>query len=204
MDESLKYAMDIAQDQARIRVMLAEEHAAFVSTLAQSFRAMDAGDGSDPAAVAAAMNAAAVIAGTVPQGCLGFPVAPSQGGYAVPAAATAQSALPAAAKPPCNPRNSIRKDVVICLECGHRTTMLTKAHLAKHGMTPEEYKAKWGIKPDVSLLSKDALAKHQESVSNMREKAKAKRGPSAKGKAETKTVQVGGTKRLGLFGTIDS
>jgi predicted transcriptional regulator len=61
------------------------------------------------------------------------------------------------AKPFCNPKSSIRDKSITCLVCGKKGKMLTKAHLATHGLTPAQYKAKFGLKADVNLVCKSTL-----------------------------------------------
>ncbi len=61
-------------------------------------------------------------------------------------------------KPAMDPKKSIKEKSVVCLECGKQYKILTKKHLAKHDLTPEEYKAKWGFKKGTSLVAK-ALAR---------------------------------------------
>ncbi len=61
-------------------------------------------------------------------------------------------------EPAVDPKKSIRERSVVCLECGKQFKVLTKKHLAKHDLTPEEYKAKWGFKKSTSLVCK-ALAR---------------------------------------------
>ncbi|MFO7727411.1 MAG: MucR family transcriptional regulator [Desulfonatronovibrio sp.] len=61
-------------------------------------------------------------------------------------------------KPAVDPKKSIKEKSVVCLECGKQYKILTKKHLAKHDLTPEEYKAKWGFKKGTSLVAK-ALAR---------------------------------------------
>lgn len=61
-------------------------------------------------------------------------------------------------EPAVDPKKSIRERSVICLECGKQFKVLTKKHLAKHDLTPDEYKAKWGFKKSTSLVCK-ALAR---------------------------------------------
>jgi len=41
-----------------------------------------------------------------------------------------------------DPKNAIREKSVICCECGKSFKVLTKRHLATHGLTPEQYKGK--------------------------------------------------------------
>ena len=42
-------------------------------------------------------------------------------------------------EPAVDPKNAIREKSVICCECGKSFKVLTKRHLATHGLTPEEY-----------------------------------------------------------------
>lgn len=44
-----------------------------------------------------------------------------------------------------DPRTSIQEDKVICLECRAEFRQLTANHLKSHGLSPREYKRKWGF-----------------------------------------------------------
>jgi len=57
-------------------------------------------------------------------------------------------------EPAVDPKKSIREKSVICLECGKSFKILSKRHLAQHGLTPQEYKEKWGFKKNQSLVAK--------------------------------------------------
>jgi predicted transcriptional regulator len=69
---------------------------------------------------------------------------------------------------PINPQDSIREDVIICLECGVEMRQLTSKHLASHELNPREYKKKYGFQMTQSLSAK--------SLSKARSKAAKKRG----------------------------
>ncbi len=68
--------------------------------------------------------------------------------------------------PDIDPKKAIREKSVICLECQKAFKVLTKKHLATHGLTPEEYRAKYGYKKNMPLiakgLSRDRRKKMQE------------------------------------------
>ena len=50
-------------------------------------------------------------------------------------------------------RRSITPDYIVCLEEGRKLKML-KRHLATaYGMTPEEYRAKWGLPADYPMVA---------------------------------------------------
>jgi predicted transcriptional regulator len=57
-----------------------------------------------------------------------------------------EAGKPAEAPVPAVPvKKSIRPDFLVCLEDGEKVTML-KRHLAsRHGLTPEEYRRRWGL-----------------------------------------------------------
>ena len=64
-------------------------------------------------------------------------------------------------EPAVDPKKSIREKSVICLECGKSFKILSKRHLATHGLTPQEYKEKWGFKKNQSLVAK-ALSRQRK------------------------------------------
>jgi predicted transcriptional regulator len=69
-------------------------------------------------------------------------------------------------EPATDPKKSIRERSIVCLECGKQFKVITRKHLAKHDLTPEEYKEKWGFKKSTSLvcraLARDRRKKMQE------------------------------------------
>jgi len=55
-------------------------------------------------------------------------------------------------------RRSVFKDAVVCLECGLRFRSI-KRHLAtEHGLTPEQYRARWGLSRDYPMVAPDYAA----------------------------------------------
>ncbi|WP_395331863.1 MucR family transcriptional regulator [Novosphingobium sp. BL-8H] len=56
-------------------------------------------------------------------------------------------------------RASIKADALTCLECGSKQKMM-KRHLARqHGLTPDEYRARWKLADDYPMTSADYSAK---------------------------------------------
>lgn len=43
------------------------------------------------------------------------------------------------------PRRSIKRDFIVCLECGFKGRTLSHKHLKSHGMTHREYRKKYGL-----------------------------------------------------------
>ena len=54
--------------------------------------------------------------------------------------------------PAVNPKRSVFPDYIICLEDGKRFKSL-KRHLTLHGLSPEEYRAKWGLPSDYPMAA---------------------------------------------------
>jgi predicted transcriptional regulator len=67
-----------------------------------------------------------------------------------------------------SPEQSIQNDRVICLECGAEMRQLTQKHLSAHGLSPKEYKKKYGFSMRTPLSAK--------SLTKARSKAAKKRG----------------------------
>lgn len=61
-------------------------------------------------------------------------------------------------------KSSIREKSVVCLECGQSFRILSKRHLSTHGMTPQEYKTKWGFKKDQSLVAKSLSRQRRKKM----------------------------------------
>ncbi|MGX5799625.1 MucR family transcriptional regulator [Bradyrhizobium sp. Arg314] len=60
--------------------------------------------------------------------------------------------------PAVNPKRSLFPDYVICLEDGKKFKSLRR-HLDVHfGLTPDEYREKWGLKPDYPMVAPNYAA----------------------------------------------
>jgi predicted transcriptional regulator len=62
----------------------------------------------------------------------------------------------AVAKPPvpaANPKRSVTRDYIICLEDGKKFKSLKRHLMAHYGLTPEEYREKWGLAPDYPMVA---------------------------------------------------
>jgi len=78
-----------------------------------------------------------------------------------------QGVSAAPAEPAVNPKDAVRETCVVCLECGAKFKMLTKRHLAEHGLTPAEYKAKWGLKKGALLACKSLQRMRRQKMQDM-------------------------------------
>jgi predicted transcriptional regulator len=59
-------------------------------------------------------------------------------------------------------KKSVTDDFIICLEDGKKLKMLKRHLMTAYGMTPEEYRARWGLKPDYPMVAPNYAAKRQE------------------------------------------
>lgn len=69
--------------------------------------------------------------------------------------------------PAVDPKKAIREKSIVCLECGKSFKVITKKHLAKHDITPEEYKEKWGYKKNQSLVAKSLARERRKKMQEM-------------------------------------
>ena len=59
-------------------------------------------------------------------------------------------------------RRSVTDDYIVCLEDGKKLKMLKRHLMTAYSMTPEEYRAKWGLKPDYPMVAPNYAQKRQE------------------------------------------
>jgi predicted transcriptional regulator len=50
-------------------------------------------------------------------------------------------------------RASIKPDYIVCLEDGKKQKMLKRHLMTNHGMTPDEYRQKWGLSADYPMVA---------------------------------------------------
>ena len=50
-------------------------------------------------------------------------------------------------------RSSITKAALICLECGKKQKMLKRHLLTSHGLTPNDYRERYGLKSDYPMVA---------------------------------------------------
>jgi predicted transcriptional regulator len=53
-------------------------------------------------------------------------------------------------------------DYIICLEDGKQLKMLKRHLMTAYGMTPEQYRAKWGLRHDYPMVAPNYAAMRQE------------------------------------------
>lgn len=50
-------------------------------------------------------------------------------------------------------RSSIKPDYLVCLEDGKKLKMLKRHLMTHYQMTPDQYRAKWGLRPDYPMVA---------------------------------------------------
>src|SRR6476661_943720 len=50
-------------------------------------------------------------------------------------------------------RSSVKPDFIVCLEDGKRQKMLKRHLMTNHGMTPDQYRQKWGLSADYPMVA---------------------------------------------------
>ncbi len=73
-------------------------------------------------------------------------------------ATLARLGLPVAApevrqEPAVSIRASIKPDYIVCLEDGKKLKMLKRHLMTRYGMTPDDYRAKWGLAADYPMVA---------------------------------------------------
>jgi predicted transcriptional regulator len=61
--------------------------------------------------------------------------------------------LPTSAKPVVPIKKSVTPEYIICLEDGKKLKMLKRHLRTAYGLTPEEYRAKWGLPVDYPMVA---------------------------------------------------
>ncbi len=88
-------------------------------------------------------------------------------------------------KPAVTVRKSITPDFIICLEDGKKLKMLKRHLRTTYGLTPEEYRAKWGLPADYPMVAPSYSAQRSAFAKKIglgRKSAKPKRGRPKKKK----------------------
>ena len=67
-----------------------------------------------------------------------------------------------------DPRKSIKEKSITCLECGKTFKILTRKHLASHGLDAVEYREKWGLKKDTPLVCKGLQRERRKKMKDMK------------------------------------
>ncbi len=83
-------------------------------------------------------------------------------------------------KPAVPIKKSVHDEYVVCLEDGKRMKMLKRHLNTDHGMTPEEYRAKWGLTADYPMVAPSYARKRRD----LAKKIGLGRKPTGRGKGK--------------------
>lgn len=61
-----------------------------------------------------------------------------------------------------------KDNTIVCLECLKSFKMLTHKHLATHGLTPAEYRSKWGYAKDAPLVCKSLRRRRRKKMKDIK------------------------------------
>lgn len=67
-----------------------------------------------------------------------------------------------------DPRKSLKEKSVTCLECGKTFKIITRKHLATHGLDAVSYREKWGLKKDTPLVCKGLQRERRKKMKDMK------------------------------------
>ena len=73
-----------------------------------------------------------------------------------------QEAQTAPQEPAVPIRRSVQPDAITCLEDGKKFKSLKRHLRTDHNMTPQEYRAKWGLKPDYPMVAPNYSASRSD------------------------------------------
>ncbi len=72
------------------------------------------------------------------------------------------AAVVARPEPAVSVRASLKNDHIVCLEDGKKMKMLKRHLMTDHGMTPDEYRERWGLGSDYPMVAPDYAEKRRE------------------------------------------
>ena len=65
-------------------------------------------------------------------------------------------------RPAVSVRRSVQPDHIVCLEDGKKLKMLKRHLRTTYGLSPEEYRAKWGLPPDYPMVAPNYAKQRSE------------------------------------------
>ena len=81
---------------------------------------------------------------------------------ALQSAAQLSSPVEVRPEPAVSVRSSIKPDAITCLECGAKFKMLKRHLTTDHGMTPAQYRNRWKLNSDYSMVASNYSARRKE------------------------------------------
>jgi len=69
--------------------------------------------------------------------------------------------------PAVNPKRSVQDDHIVCLEDGKKYKSLKRHLMTNHGLSPDEYRAKWGLPNDYPMVAPSYAATRSKLAKKM-------------------------------------
>ena len=88
-----------------------------------------------------------------------------------------QEEPPVKQEPAVSVRSSIKPDYVVCLEDGLKMKMLKRHLMTDHGMTPDQYRQKWGLGADYPMVAPNYAEQRRALAKKIGLGTKRRRGP---------------------------
>lgn len=70
-------------------------------------------------------------------------------------------------RPAVNPKRSVTDDYIVCLEDGQKFKSLKRHLMSHYGMTPEDYREKWGLPSDYPMVAPSYAAQRSKLAREM-------------------------------------
>jgi predicted transcriptional regulator len=117
--------------------------------------------------MAAGIVAAYVGANSVPATDLPVLIQNVYRSLATLADSNVQTAPPAELVPAVSPKKSITPDYLICLEDGKKFKSLKRHLRVRYGLSPEQYRTKWGLPADYPMVAPNYAKARSELAKEM-------------------------------------
>lgn len=88
--------------------------------------------------------------------------------------------------PAVNPKRSVHADYIVCLDDGKRFKSLKRHLMTSYGMTPDQYREKWGLPSDYPMVAPNYAAQRSELARKIGLGRKAEAAPKPKTRAKRK------------------
>jgi predicted transcriptional regulator len=70
-------------------------------------------------------------------------------------------------KPAINPKKSVHDDYIVCLEDGKKFKSLKRHLMTHYGLTPDQYREKWGLDPSYPMVAPNYAAARSQLAKKM-------------------------------------
>lgn len=97
---------------------------------------------------------------------------------------------PAPQTPAVSVRKSLTPDYLICLEDGRRFKSLKRHLRTKYNLSPEDYRAKWGLAKDYPMVAPNYAAARSALAKSMGLGQGGRQAPKAKPRAKARTTKA--------------